>query len=159
MPVVGEQVEDFELLNQDGEMVRLNDYRGQKVIVFAFPKADAAASDEQVILFRDAMNDFKESNAVVFGIGIESPEELAAWKTQHNLNFDLLSDPDHAVLSAWDAYGEIELKGRNFEGPIRSYWVINQSGMIVDAQVRVTPEGSVRQALSAVEDRYARRTF
>lgn len=157
MPVVGEQVEDFELFNQDGDKIRLGDYRGRKVILFAFPKADAAASDEQALAFRDAMPEFEQANAVVFGIGVELPDELAEWKAEHDLNYDLLSDPTHEVLSAWDAWGEMELKGRRFEAPIRSYWVINESGMIIDAQVRVTPADSVRQAIAAVEDRYLRR--
>lgn len=157
MPVVGEQVEEFELFNQDGDKIRLGDYRGRKVIVFAFPKADASASDEQALAFRDAMPDIIESNAVVFGIGVEEPHELAAWKAQLELNFDLLSDPTHEVLSAWDAWGEMELKGRRFEAPIRSYWVINESGMVIDAQVRVTPADSVRQAMIAVEERHLRR--
>ena len=151
MPKVGEAAPDFELQNHDGATVRLSDYRGRRVIIFAFPKANTMGCNNQACSFRDVFPQIEARNAVVLGVSSDSVETLAAWKRRQGLQYDLLSDPDHAMLDAWDAWGfklfsVIKL-------PIsatRSYWVIDENGILVDQQIGVRPQESVDKAIAAV---------
>ncbi len=148
---VGDAAPDFALPNQDGETVRLSDFKGKKVILFAFPKADTPGCTAQACGFRDSVPNIRTSNAVVFGISADSPADLSAWKQKERLPYDLLADVTHEVLEAWGAWGTLSFKGRDFTGPLRSFWVIDEEGTIIAEQVRVTPEDSVVLALAAIE--------
>jgi peroxiredoxin Q/BCP len=146
MPAVGEQAPDFELKNQNGETVRLSDYRGKKVLLFAFPKAGTSGCTAQACGLRDAFPRFEAVNAVVLGISPDSPEDLKKWQQEENLPYDLLSDPDHRVLEEWGVWGEKSMYGNTYMGVIRSHWVIDEDGRIADAQVKVSPAESVERA-------------
>ena len=146
MPAVGEQAPDFELKNQNGETVRLSDYRGKKVLLFAFPKAGTSGCTAQACGLRDAFPRFEAVNAVVLGISPDSPEDLKKWQQEENLPYDLLSDPDHRVLDEWGVWGEKSMYGNTYMGVIRSHWVIDENGRIADAQVKVSPADSVERA-------------
>lgn len=150
MPVIGKPAPDFELRNQDGTAVRLSDYRGKKVIIFAFPKADTPGCNQQACSFRDVFPQIESKDAVVLGVSADSEAELAAWKALKELPYDLLSDSDHKMLTDWGAWG-IDL--RIFKLPVaatRSYWVIDEQGILVDQQIGVRPHESVENALAAV---------
>ena len=84
---------------------------------------------------------------MVVGFSPDSPEALRAWRDEENLAFTLLSDPDHAVLEAWGAWGEKTLYGKKYMGVIRSHWIIGEDGVILDAQVKISPKQSVEKAL------------
>ncbi len=151
MPTVGQAAPNFELLNQDGKTVRLSDYRGRRVIIFAFPKANTMGCNNQACSFRDVFPQIESHNAVVLGVSSDSVDVLASWKRRQNLQYDLLSDPDHKMLEAWDAWG---FKLFIIKLPIsatRSYWVIDEQGILVDQQIGVRPQASVDKALAAVE--------
>lgn len=152
MPAIGDQAPDFELPNQDGKTVRLSDYRGRKVILFAYPKAGTSGCTTQACGFRDEFPRIEAGNAIVLGISPDEPKALLKWKQKENLPYDLLSDPDHHVLEAWGVWGEKSMYGRKFMGVIRSHWVIDENGVIVDEQVKISPKDSVAKALGAVTD-------
>ncbi|NLE49886.1 MAG: thioredoxin-dependent thiol peroxidase [Chloroflexi bacterium] len=146
MPTVGEQAPDFALKNQDGETVRLSDYRGQKVVLFAFPKAGTSGCTTQACGLRDAFPRLEASNAVVLGLSPDAPEDLKKWQIEENLPYDLLSDPDHQVLEQWGVWGEKSMYGNTYMGVIRSHWIIDEDGKIADEQVKVSPKDSVERA-------------
>ena len=106
MPAIGQPAPDFELPNQDGKPVRLGDFRGKKVVLFAYPKADTPGCTTQACGFRDHFPRIETKNAVVLGISPDQPEDLLKWKQKQSLPYDLLSDPEHKVLEAWGAWGE-----------------------------------------------------
>jgi len=151
MPKVGEAAPDFELLNQERQTVRLSDYRGKRVIIFAFPKANTMGCNNQACSFRDVFPQIESRNAVVLGVSSDSVEALAGWKRRQNLQYDLLSDPDHQMLEAWDAWGFRLLVIKLPISATRSYWVIDEHGTLVDQQIGVRPKESVDKALAAVE--------
>ncbi|MCA9908864.1 MAG: peroxiredoxin, partial [Anaerolineae bacterium] len=105
MPKIGESAPDFELPNQDGKPVKLSDYRGQRVVLFAFTKAGTPGCTAQACALRDEFDELRAADAVVLTISADSREALAHFKRNRNLPYDLLSDPEHAVLKAWGAYG------------------------------------------------------
>jgi thioredoxin-dependent peroxiredoxin len=151
MPKIGEPAPNFTLPNQDGETVNLSDYRGQKVVIFAFPKADTPGCTAQACGFRDAFPQIDAGNAVVLGVSADTPADLKAWQQSQNLPYALLSDADHTMLDAWGAWGDLSFKGRTFQAPLRSFWVIDETGTVIAGQVRITPDESVAQALSALD--------
>jgi peroxiredoxin Q/BCP len=146
MPAIGEKAPDFELRNQTGKKVRLSDYHGTKVVLFAFPKAGTPGCTTQACGLRDQFPLIQSANATVLGISPDSPEDLRKWKDEERLPYDLLSDPNHAVLEAWGAWGEKVNYGKKYMGVIRSHWIIDENGTVVDAQVKVSPEQSVERA-------------
>jgi len=146
MPQVGEKAPDFELKNQDGETVRLSDFRGKKIVLFAFPKAGTSGCTTQACGLRDEFPRIEGANAIVLGLSPDQPADLLKWKQKENLPYDLLSDPDHAVLEAWGVWGEKSMYGKTYMGVIRSHWIIDEEGTVVDAQVKVSPTESVERA-------------
>ncbi len=151
MLTVGELAPDFELPNQDGRAVRLSDYRGQRVIIFAFPKANTVGCNSQVCSFRDSFPAIEARNAIVLGLSPDSVETLSAWRKRQGLQYDLLSDPERSVLDSWGASGLKLLVIRLPVSTTRSYWVIDERGTVVEQQIGVRPRESVEKALAAVE--------
>ncbi len=147
MPSAGEIAPDFELKNQHGEAVKLSDYRGKKVLLFAYPKAGTSGCTVQACGFRDNFAQIETADAVVLGLSPDEPDALAQWIDQEQLGYDLLSDPDHQVLEGWGAWGERSMYGKKYMGVIRSHWVIGEDGTVLDAQVKVSPKKSIEKAL------------
>ena len=150
MPDIGQQAPDFELSNQDGKMVKLSDFRGKKVILFAYPKAGTSGCTTQACGFRDELPRVNEANAVVLGISPDTPDKLTKWKQKEQLSYDLLSDPEHEILEAWNAWGEKSMYGNKYFGVIRSHWVIDEDGIVIDAQIKISPKNSVEKALKSL---------
>lgn len=150
MVKIGETAPDFELLNQDGKTVRLSDFRGKKLILFAYPKAGTSGCTVQACGFRDEFPRFEGANAVVLGISPDAPRDLLKWKQAENLPYDLLSDPEHRVLDEWGVWGEKSMYGRKYFGVIRSHFIISEDGRIIDAQINVRPQESVQRAVRAL---------
>jgi peroxiredoxin Q/BCP len=151
MPAVGKKAPAFDLVNQDGRKVRLSDFRGRTVVLFAYPKAATPGCTQQACGFRDAYAEVEAAGAVVLGISPDSPDKLARWREKQRFPYDLLSDPDHAVLEAYGAWGEKKMYGRSYEGVIRSHWIIDPQGRLVDQQIKVSPKDSVARALAFLQ--------
>ena len=147
MPAVGELAPDFELLNQRGETVKLSDYRGSRVLLFAYPKAATPGCTVQACGFRDNFTQIETADAVVLGISPDEPAALAKWIEDEGLQYDLLSDPEHQVLEAWSAWGEKSMYGKKYMGVVRSHWIIGADGVVLDEQLKVSPKKSIEKAL------------
>lgn len=150
MPKVGEQAPDFELLNQDGKPTKLSDYRGKKVVIFAYPKAGTSGCTTQACGFRDEFPKVEAGNAVILGLSPDAPKDNLKWKQAENLPYDLLSDEDHQVLEAWGAWGERSMYGKTYMGVIRSHWVIDENGVVIDEQLGISPTDSVEKAVASI---------
>ncbi len=147
MPSAGEKAPDFELKNQHGEAVRLSDYRGKKVLLFAYPRAGTSGCTAQACGFRDNFAQIETADAVVLGLSPDEPAALAKWIDKEQLGYDLLSDPDHQVLEAWGAWDERSMYGKKYMGVIRSHWIIGEDGAVLDEQVKISPKKSIEKAL------------
>ena len=147
MPNVGNVAPDFELLNQNGAPVKLSDFRGKKVLLFAYPKAGTSGCTVQACGFRDNFAQIETADAVVLGLSPDEPAALAKWIDKENLGYDLLSDPEHKVLEAWSAWGERSMYGKKYMGVIRSHWIIGEDGTVLDEQLKISPKKSIEKAL------------
>ena len=153
MPTIGRKAPAFTLVNQDGRKIKLSDFRGRTVVLFAYPKAATPGCTQQACGFRDAYADVEAAGAVVLGISPDAPEKLARWREKQRFPYDLLSDPDHAVLEKYGAWGEKKMYGRSFEGVIRSHWIIDPEGTLVDQHLKVSPKDSVARAVAFLQDK------
>ena len=150
MPAIGDLAPDFELRNQRGETVKLSDYRGRKVLLFAYPKAGTSGCTVQACGFRDNFAQIETADAVVLGISPDEPDALAKWIEDESLQYDLLSDPEHRVLEAWQAWGERSMYGKKYMGVIRSHWIIGEDGIVLDEQLKISPKKSIEKALKTL---------
>lgn len=144
---VGDMAPDFELLNDEGETMRLSDFRGRRLVLFFYPKADTPGCTTQACGFRDHFPVFESKDAVILGLSPDEPKALAKWREKRNLPYNLLSDPDHAVADAYGFWGEKSMFGKTYMGIIRSHVVIGPDGRLEDVQYKVSPEESVQAAI------------
>jgi len=148
--VPGDPAPDFTLPDADGHPVSLSSFRGQRVIVYFYPAALTPGCTKEACDFRDNLADLNAQSVVVLGISPDQPSKLAKFRDKEGLTFPLLSDPDHAVLEAYGAYGEKVLYGKKTVGVIRSTFVIDPEGAIEKAMYGVKATGHVARLLTEI---------
>ncbi|MDO6708454.1 thioredoxin-dependent thiol peroxidase [Photobacterium sp. 1_MG-2023] len=126
----GTPAPDFTLLNQEGEPVSLNDFKGKKVLAYFYPKAMTPGCTVQACGLRDSKAELDALNVVVLGISIDPVKRLPKFIERDNLNFTLLSDEDHAVAEQFGVWGEKKFMGKVYDGLHRISFLINEEGMI-----------------------------
>ena len=147
VPAVGSMAPDFELRADDGATVRLSDYRGQRVVLYFYPKDMTSGCTTQACGFRDSYPEITERNAVVLGISPDGVESHVQFKSKYQLPFRLLADEGHQVAEMYGVWGEKSNYGKTYFGIIRSHFVVDEQGLIADGQYKVSPEDSVENAL------------
>jgi thioredoxin-dependent peroxiredoxin len=134
---------DFTLADQDGAEVSLHDYRGRRVVVYFYPAAMTPGCTTQACDFRDSLSSLQGAGYSVIGISRDAPAKLREFRERDGLTFPLLSDPDHAVHLAYDAWGEKKNYGKTIEGVLRSTFVLDEDGVVVQALYNVKATGHV----------------
>ena len=147
---VGDMAPEFELVTDHGNKVRLSDFRGQRVILYFYPKDDTSGCTRQACGFRDAYATIEQKNGVVLGVSPDGVGSHEKFKSKYNLPFTLLVDEDHALAEAYGVWGEKSMYGRKYMGIIRSHFVIDEEGRLADVQVKISPKNSVKRALKAL---------
>ena len=147
----GDKAPDFTLTADDGQEVSLSDFRGQRVVLYFYPKADTPGCTKQACAVRDVYTQIEAENAVVIGISPDDPEDLKAFREKYDLPFILLSDPDHGVADAYGVWGEKKAFGKVYEGVKRSHFAIDEEGRIADFKVNVQPKKTADLALKLIE--------
>lgn len=139
----GDTAPAFTLEDANGQDVSLEDYRGQRVIVYFYPKAATPGCTTQACDFRDSLARFTSDGFAVLGISPDAPTALERFTDKQELTFPLLSDQDHAVAEAYGAWGEKKNYGKTYEGLIRSTVVVDTQGVVELAQYNVRAKGHV----------------
>jgi peroxiredoxin Q/BCP len=146
----GDTAPGFALKDQRGETVRLSGFRGRKVLVYFYPKADTPGCTKQSCSIRDHRQDLAGLDVDVLGISPDEPKDQAAFDAKYSLGFPLLADTDHAVAEAWGTWGEKTSFGRTSTGIIRSSFLVDEEGRIERAWYGVKPDDTVPNALEAL---------
>lgn len=151
VPQPGDPAPDFSTITDTGKPMSLSDLRGKKVVLYFYPKDDTPGCTRQACGFRDSYEDFDAAGAVVYGVSPDGQESHARFRAKHDLPFPLLVDDDHAIAEAYGVWGEKKMYGRSYMGVIRSHFVIDESGTIIDAKGKVSPKDSPTKALAALQ--------
>lgn len=147
----GDKAPAFSLKDQDGNTVRLSQFKGGKVLLYFYPKADTPGCTTQSCAVRDAKKPLAKDGVVVLGVSPDTPDAQKKFDAKFKLGFPLLADTEHAVAEAYGVWGEKSLYGRKFLGITRSAFVIDEKGTIVRAKYGVKPDKTVEEALAALE--------
>ena len=139
----GSKAPTFTLPNQDGDKVKLTDFKGQKVIVYFFPAASTPGCTKEACDFNDNLNPLKAAGYTVIGISKDPIKKLKKFHTDQKLNFVLLSDESLEVHNLFGSYGAKVLYGRQYEGVLRSTFVIDEKGKITLPLYNVKATGHV----------------
>lgn len=148
---IGDKAPAFSLLDQDGNKISLSDYKGKKILLYFYPKADTPGCTKQSCSVRDASKELKKLGAAALGISPDQPPKQKKFDEKYSLGFSLLSDPDNKVAKAYGAWGEKSMYGKKYEGIIRSSFVIDEKGKILQASYKVKPLDTVPNATVVLE--------
>lgn len=144
---IGELAPDFELPDQNGEMHRLSDYRGQRVILYFYPKDNTSGCTKQACSFGELYPQFREKGAVILGVSKDSVASHKKFEQNHGLPFTLLSDTEKTVIMAYDCWKEKKNYGKVSMGVVRTTYLIDENGVIVKAMDKVKAAENPAQML------------
>ncbi len=147
----GDNAPNFNLTDQDGNAVKLSDFRGKKLLVYFYPKAGTSGCTKQACSVRDADAELSKLKVAAVGISPDLPDQQKKFDDKNGLGFPLLSDSDHTVANAYGAWGEKSMYGKKYEGVIRSAFLIDEKGKIVQAWYKVKPLETVPKVLEALK--------
>jgi len=143
---VGDKAPSFSLSSQYEKVVSLSDFKGKKVLLYFYPKADTPGCTKQACSIRDATKELKKLGASAIGISPDKPTKQKKFDDKYSLGFLLLSDPDNKAAKAYGAWGKKSMYGKTYEGIIRSSFVIDAQGKIAQASYKVKPLDTVPNA-------------
>lgn len=140
----GDNAPDFSLQNQEGETVQLSDFRGQKVLVWFYPKASTPGCTAEGCSLRDHSETLRDKGVVILGISKDSVKRQKNFATKHEFPYSLLSDEQGTTIEAFGAWGPKKFMGREYEGILRSSFLIDEDGQIekVYSKVKTKTHGS-----------------
>jgi thioredoxin-dependent peroxiredoxin len=139
MVEVGQPAPEFTLPDQEGTPVSLSDFRGQRVVVYFYPKADTPGCTTQACGIRDHAADYDAADAVILGISPDPVERVKKFADKYDLGFTLLADEDHAVAEAYGVWVEKPMHGRTSWGNERTTFVIDPDGRVAEVLRKVKP--------------------
>lgn len=138
---IGDQAPEFTLTDHTGSPMSKRDFAGDRVVVYFYPRAFTPGCTGESCDFRDRHQTFQANGYQIIGVSPDDPGTLARFRDEYELPFPLLSDPDHAVAAAFGAWGIKMNYGKEYEGLIRSTFVIDADGIIEQAWRNVRAKG------------------
>lgn len=138
---------DFTLSDQNGDTVRLEDFRGKRVVLYFYPKDNTPGCTRQACAFAASYEQFQAQNVVVIGVSKDSVASHLKFAQKNELPFILLSDPDLQAIQAYDVWQEKKLYGKVSMGVVRTTYVIDEQGIIEKVMPKVKPDTNAVQIL------------
>lgn len=152
LPKVGNLAPNFTLLNQDEKAINLKDLRGQFVVLYFYPKAMTPGCTTQACGIRDFKKEFKKLETVVLAISPDSPERLNRFTEKQELNFDLLSDPNHETAETYGVWGLKKMMGREYMGILRTTFIIGKDGKIKNIMNKVNTKTHHEDVVNIIKE-------
>ena len=148
----GDKAPPFSLQSDSGKKVALKDLKGQPVVLYFYPKDDTPGCTVEACEFRASWDDVQGEGAALFGLSPDGVASHLKFKQKYDLPFPLLADEDHAVATAYGAWGEKSMYGRKYQGILRTTFVIDKAGRIAKVFEKVKPKGHAAQVLEALAE-------
>ncbi len=144
----GDKVPEFTAKDQDGNVIKLSDYKGKNLVVFFYPKANTPSCTVEACNLRDNYDNLTKNGFQLLGVSADSPKKQQNFKNKFNLPFPLLADEDHAILNIFGVWGPKKFMGREFDGIHRVTFVINEEGIVSKVIDKVDTKVHASQILS-----------
>ena len=148
---VGVKAPDFTLPDGDGTEISLDNFRGKKVILWFFPKANTPGWTTEGQGFRDELHKFEERNAVIIGMSADSPNKQKKFCEKQSFEFPMLCDESKEILQAYGVWGKKKFMGREYEGIFRNTYIIDEKGIIEKAYKKVNVKSHARDILADLQ--------
>ena len=153
MPIsAGGQAPDFTLPDDEGRTHTLSEYRGKPVVLYFYPKDNTSGCTKEACGFRDDYSAYQDAGVIILGVSPDSSKSHANFRAKYELPFILLADPDREVLKKYGAWGLKKLYGREYEGVLRTTFLISEDGNILKVFEKVKPANHSAEILAALED-------
>lgn len=146
----GDKAPELGLKDQNERVVNLADYEGRKLLIYFYPKADTPGCTTQSCAVRDALPELGESGVDAVGISPDAPKAQGKFDAKYELGFPLLADQEHAVAEAYGVWGEKSMYGKNYMGIVRSAFLVDENGVILETWYKVSPKDTVPNARAAL---------
>lgn len=131
LPKIGNVAPAFTLVDQDGNKVALKDFKGKSnVVLYFYPKAMTPGCTVQACGIRDYKKEFAKAKTVVLGVSPDAPDKLQKFIEKQDLNFTLLSDPDHKIADKYGSWGPKKFMGKEYDGILRQTFIIGKDGRL-----------------------------
>ena len=144
---IGLKAPNFKLPDQNGNIINLSDYLGKRIVLYFYSKDMTAGCSRQAVAFKELYNEFVSKNAVVIGISADSSIRHKKFEDKYELPFILLSDENKEVINLYDVYKEKNMYGKKVMGVVRTTYLIDEKGIIVNAFTKVNPDLNAKQML------------
>ena len=148
---VGDKAPAFATKDQDGKTVKLSDFKGQKVVLYFYPKDDTPGCTKEACSFRDAWAQLKRRKVAVLGTSVDDEKSHRKFADKFSLPFTLLADTDRSIVKSYGTWGEKSMYGRKYMGTNRVTYLIDEKGKIAAVWPKVKPEGHAEEILAAVD--------
>lgn len=140
MPIsAGNPAPDFELLDDTNTPRKLSDYRGKNVVLYFYPKDDTPGCTKEACNFRDDYSAYEKAGVVILGVSPDSVQSHVKFKQKFGLQFPLLADEGHKVCDLYGAWGPKKYMGKEYEGVLRTTFLIDPNGNIIKVFENVRP--------------------
>jgi peroxiredoxin Q/BCP len=144
----GDKAPPFTLKNAEDEMISLADFAGKSVVLFFYPRDDTPGCTKEACGFRDVYDEILAKDAVVLGVSADSVKSHAKFKEKFDLPFHLVSDPEKEVIKGFGAWGMKKNYGKEYEGILRSTFILNGKGIIIKTFPNVKPADHAAEILA-----------
>lgn len=144
---VGKKSPDYLGLDENGNEIRISDYKGRKVIIYFYPKDSTPGCTAEACSLRDGMEELRELGYEVIGVSKDSAKSHLNFIAKQNLNFHLIADTELTLIKQFGAWGEKKMYGKTTEGVIRSTFVIDENGVVEHVIAKVDTKNAAQQIL------------
>lgn len=151
-PAIGKAAPKFTALDQNGDKIKLSDYKGQKVVLYFYPKAMTPGCTVQACGIRDYAKEFKKANTVVFGMSPDAPERLMKFIDKQELNFTLLSDEDNSIAEKYGVWALKKFMGKEYIGIHRVTFIIDENGKLAHIMAKVKTKSHHDDVLAIINE-------
>jgi peroxiredoxin Q/BCP len=148
---VGDKAPAFNLPRDGGDSVSLGDFKGSKLVIYFYPRADTPGCTREAMDFSALRAKFARADTEILGVSADPVQAQEAFKKKHRLTVSLLSDPAHAMLKAYGAWGKKSMYGKTFMGIIRSTYLVGTDGRIARIWPKVKVDGHAAEVLEAAK--------